>query len=201
MKIKLLNIYKKYNNNFIFKDLNLVFYPENIYSINGNNSSGKSTFLKLISGYISPNKGKIIYNNSKNSITFAAPYSNLIEEMNLNELLKFKRVFSRFINNFDEKKFKEIIEIDKFKKIKFFSSGIKQKIKLALAILFDSKVILLDEPCSNLDMDNIKWFQNLINNYKKDRLIIVASNFINEETKFTNIKLKIQNYNIVEINN
>ena len=201
MKIKLFNIYKKYNDNFIFKDLNFVFYPENIYSINGNNSSGKSTFLKLISGYISPNKGKIIYNNSKNAITFAAPYSNLIEEMNLNELLKFKRVFSRFINNFDEKKFKEIIEIDKFKKIKFFSSGIKQKIKLALAILFDSKVILLDEPCSNLDMDNIKWFQNLINNYKKDRLIIVASNFINEETKFSNIKLKIQNYKIVEINN
>ena len=190
MKIKLFNIYKKYNDNFIFKDLNFVFYPENIYSINGNNSSGKSTFLKLISGYISPNKGKIIYNNSKNAITFAAPYSNLIEEMNLNELLKFKRVFSRFINNFDEKKFKEIIEIDKFKKI-----------KLALAILFDSKVILLDEPCSNLDMDNIKWFQNLINNYKKDRLIIVASNFINEETKFSNIKLKIQNYKIVEINN
>ena len=70
---------------------------------------------------------------------------------------------------------------------------LKQKIKLALAILFDSKVILLDEPCSNLDMDNIKWFQNLITNYKKDRLIIVASNFINEETKFSNIKLKIQN--------
>ena len=69
------------------------------------------------------------------------------------------------------------------------------------SILFDSKVILLDEPCSNLDMDNIKWFQNLINNYKNDRLIIVASNFINEETKFSNIKLKIQNYNIVEINN
>ena len=161
MKIKLFNIYKKYNDNFIFKDLNLVFYPENIYSINGNNSSGKSTFLKLISGYISPNKGKIIYNNSKNSITFAAPYSNLIEEMNLNELLKIKYFF------------------DKFK----------------------PKVILLDEPCSNLDIDNIKWFQNLINNYKNDRLIIVASNFINEETKFSNIKLKIQNYNIVEINN
>jgi ABC-type multidrug transport system ATPase subunit len=68
------------------------------------------------------------------------------------------------------------------KQIRYFSSGMKQRVKLAQAILFDTGAILLDEPCSNLDADGIRLYHELIQTYCTHRLVIVSSN---DETEYS----------------
>ena len=83
------------------------------------------------------------------------------------------------------------LESKKDKVFKFFSSGMKQRIKLTLAILSDTSILLLDEPCSNLDSEVVKWYQEMIRKYAMDRTIIVASNNQKEEFGFCDKQISI----------
>ena len=76
------------------------------------------------------------------------------------------------------KEFETVIHLpnQKEKTLQHFSSGMKQKIQLALAILSDTPIILLDEPTSFLDQFNKEWFSELLNNFKHNRIVIIASN-------------------------
>ena len=64
----------------------------------------------------------------------------------------------------------------KHKQIRDFSSGMKQRVRLAQAIFSDVPVVLLDEPCSNLDQQGIELYKNLVLKYSNDRIIIISSN-------------------------
>jgi ABC-type multidrug transport system ATPase subunit len=79
------------------------------------------------------------------------------------------------------------------KQLRNFSSGMKQRVKLAQAILSDVPVVLLDEPCTNLDADGISLYHRLMNNYCADRLLIVSSND-EVEYKFCQHKISIMDY-------
>jgi len=202
MKITLQNISKKYNRETIFKDLTQTFEPGKSYAIIGSNGSGKSTLLQVISGFVRPSSGEVIYEEGKidvesvyNEISIATPYLELIEEFTLTELIDFHFKFknSKLTNT-------EIIKVAyledaKNKQIKNFSSGMKQRLKLALAIFSDSSLILLDEPTSNLDKTGTNWYikhiQDLAN--KKDKTIIVASNQ-SYEYEFCNEQLNIESF-------
>ena len=87
----------------------------------------------------------------------------------------------------------EIIRLSnvKNKPIKDFSSGMKQRIKLGLAILAETEILLLDEPSSNLDKEAIRWYQETIDKYKENRIVFVASNKIEEESFFCNKSINI----------
>ena len=111
-------------------------------------------------------------------ISIAAPYLEVIEEMTVTELLHFHQAFKPLLPALS---IKEIIEATGLanaahKQIRYYSSGMKQRVKLAQAIFSDVPVILLDEPCTNLDNTGIALYQQLINNYCKQRLVIVCSN-------------------------
>jgi ABC-type multidrug transport system ATPase subunit len=111
-------------------------------------------------------------------ISFCAPYMDVIEEMNLVEFFKFHQSFKPLIEGIA---IDEIVETLKLKaaaskQIFFYSSGMKQRVKLAQAIFSNTDVILLDEPCTNLDAEGYELFYFLINSYCKNRLIIVSSN-------------------------
>ena len=113
-----------------------------------------------------------------NTSLFEAPYIELIEDYTLKELINFQENFKPY---FDKLDCDSIIEILNFKAhqnkyVSQFSSGMKQRLKLALAILADTEILLLDEPCTNLDEEGVKWYQGLISKYKKERLVIVSSN-------------------------
>ena len=197
MNIELHNIGKRFNNDWIFRNLNLNFSNNNSYTITGSNGSGKSTLLQIILGFVLPTEGQIDYtendsiidtNNIFSTSSIAAPYIELIEEMTAIEFLEFHLKFKPLINT---KSFEEILESvqllkAKDKQIRFFSSGMKQRLKLAQAFFSDTNILLLDEPCSNLDQEGILLYHKLIKEYTKNRLLIICSNE-EQEYSFCNI--------------
>lgn len=191
MKICLNNISKRYQQNWIFKDLSLEIQDGSSLAILGNNGSGKSSLLRIIASMQSATKGTITYTHQQeqieptaiyNMLSYAAVGMQLIEEFTLSELLTFHFSFKKSINQL---RVEEIISILDMKNVQSklvgdFSSGMKQRVKLAQAIFTDAPLLLLDEPCSNLDKHGIAQYQEWIATYQNNRTIIVASNDVNE---------------------
>ncbi len=187
MDIHLTGLGKKFNRDWIFKNLDTSLLSGQSYAIVGPNGSGKSTLLKVIAGYLPATTGTIAYSHKGLPVTdedfykhiiFAAPYLELIEEFNLTELLQFHFKFKKIIPGHT---IDSIIELLGFnhsanKFIYNFSSGMKQRVKLALAFFSESNVLFLDEPTVNLDEEGIKWYFDQIKALSEDKLILIASN-------------------------
>ena len=158
--------------------------------------------LQIIAGASSQTEGEIKHIapalNSTQSpfkdLSFAAPYLELPEEMTWKEAVKFHGKFKKFINGFSEDKIIDLsgLSSSSEKEIRNFSSGMKQRARLTLAILSDTPLLLLDEPSTNLDANAVKWYQNLINEFAKERLVIVCSNYNKDEYSFCNMELELQ---------
>jgi ABC-type multidrug transport system ATPase subunit len=203
--INLNNIGKRYNFEWIFRKVNYDFTSENNYVILGSNGSGKSTLLQVIAGNLMHSEGEVEYQVSNvkyqeeeifNQLSYCAPYLDLFEEFTLTESIEFQEKFKPFQPGLELKKIIELsgLENAKDKQLKYFSSGMKQRVRLALAVLADTPLLLLDEPTSNLDKKAIDWYQKLVTEYSKNRLIIVASNQQEYEYPFCNKQLSIEDY-------
>ncbi len=185
MEITVKDLGKKFNHNWIFRHINTIFESKGKYAITGNNGSGKTTLLKILAGITPLTEGEVIYRqNSKvldtasfiKHLTLAGPYTELIEEFTLEELYFFYGKFKKLSVNFEE-----LLKLTNFKnvkslQIKNFSSGMKQKLKLSLAFFTETDLILLDEPTSNLDKDNINWYLEVIEKATSDKTLIICSN-------------------------
>jgi ABC-type multidrug transport system ATPase subunit len=188
MKITLTDAGKRFNRDWIFRHFNGEFIKGTSYAITGPNGSGKSTLLQVIAGSMDASEGKLNYldpttetivaENFYQYISIAAPYIEVIEEMTLLEFLQFHQVFKPFLPGLDATKIIEILGLQKsaHKQIRYYSSGMKQRVKLAQAIFSATPVLLLDEPCTNLDTEGIGLYQQLIKDYCLNRTIIVSSN-------------------------
>ncbi|MBL0329857.1 MAG: ATP-binding cassette domain-containing protein [Bacteroidetes bacterium] len=205
MQINLNNIGKRYNFEWIFRKINFEFTGENNYVILGSNGSGKSTLLQVIAGNLMHSEGDLKFQVSTTNIeieqaytylSYCAPYLDLFEEFTLRESIAFQEKFKPFQQGLDVKKIIELTELEKSKdkQLKYYSSGMKQRVRLALAVLADTPLLLLDEPTSNLDKKAIDWYQKLVTDYSKNRLIIVASNQQEYEYPFCNKQLTIEDY-------
>jgi ABC-type multidrug transport system ATPase subunit len=205
MHITLSKISRKFNYEWIFRDINFEFEQGNAYAILGSNGSGKSTLLQIISGHLHPSEGTVIYNHNNKeiaaedffrSVTYSGPYLELIEEFTLEEMLTFHFRFRRFRNMMDVNAVMEATGLtrNRNKPIKYFSSGMKQRVRLALALLSESEVVLLDEPAANLDRKAIEWYRELITAHSADRIIIVCSNSQSEEHDFCTQSIVIDDY-------
>lgn len=191
MKIQLTNAGKRFSREWIFRNLSYEFLPGVQYAITGPNGSGKSTLLQAIAGASTLNEGGIEWQpGNKNMqpeeanayISIAAPYLELIEEMTAKEFLLFHSNFKKFIQNLPVETILEEADLAQAanKQIRFFSSGMKQRLKLAQAFFSDVPVILLDEPCTNLDAAGFALYYRWIENYSNGRLVIISSNDKNE---------------------
>lgn len=187
MEITLTNIGRRFNRDWIFRGVSYTFKQGRSYAILGRNGSGKSTLLQIIAGSLTSSEGSIeVYLDNKlldpeelyQSLTLAAPYLELIEEFTLSEMIDFHFMFKEYLVGLNKEKLLELLDLknSKNKAIKYFSSGMKQRTKLALAICSNTPLLLLDEPASNLDAHAISWYQNLIKMYATNRLVIVCSN-------------------------
>jgi ABC-type multidrug transport system ATPase subunit len=186
MKIKLSNAGKRFNREWIFRRAELEFTSGDGYAITGPNGSGKSTLLQSLGGMLQLSEGTIEYAGQKSIVpeeayrltSFCAPYLDVIEELTLTEFLQFHNQFKPFIPGFSIKKITDVLGLEKAanKQIRYYSSGMKQRVKLAQTIFSETAIVLLDEPCSNLDEKGIQLYHTLINDYCKDRLVIVCSN-------------------------
>ena len=205
MSLSLINIAKKFNRDWIFRNVNYQFEIPGSYVIQGPNGSGKSTLLKILSGFSSPTEGELKLQiksnhigteNWSNHIAYAAPYYELIEEMYLEEFVSFYIKFKPLQKGISQSDLIKIAYLEgaKNKQIKNFSSGMKQRLKLALAWLSEVSVVLLDEPCSNLDEKGIEWYKNLAKEYSKNKLVIVCSNHIEDEFSFCKNSIDMDNF-------
>lgn len=204
MIIDLNNLGKRYNYQVIFKGLNYTFQNPGTYAVLGSNGSGKSTLLKMISGFLSPSIGELSYTSEDKQIkrddifktvNYVAPYIDLIEEFTLDELLNFHFSFREPLESFSKSQIIDLLNLKstRNKMISNFSSGMKQRVKLALAFLTSADIILLDEPCSNLDIQGVQWYLDLITKFKGNRILIIASND-EREYSFCENRLQIEEY-------
>ncbi len=192
MKIELSNAGKRFNREWIFRNADIDFDSHSSYAVTGPNGSGKSTLLQCIGGMLQLSEGNIRYSKENKvisgeniyaQISFCAPYLDLIEEMNLSEFLHFHNQFKAYLPGIHEPTVLSETGLQSAagKQIRYYSSGMKQRVKLAQAILFDTGIVLLDEPCSNLDEAGIAFYHSLIDRFCKERLVIVCSN---DETEY-----------------
>ncbi len=197
VKVILKNIAKKYESQWVFKNINVEINSKQKYAVLGTNGSGKSTLLRIISSYMLPTLGEVTY-HSDNSIVahdqvykcvnYAAPYINFVEEFSVKEFLKFHKQFKPFVKGYsvDEVLDEMQLKSQAHKKIAHLSSGMKQRLRLAVAFLTESKLILLDEPVTNLDSDAIKWYKYMIETYTQNKTLVVSSNSVEVEYEFCN---------------
>lgn len=200
------NIGKKFSNQWIFKDISLEAQAGDVIGIIGYNGCGKSTLLQIISGYIEPSEGRVEYfingekihnENMYCFMSYAAHYLDLIEEFTINEMISF-------YFNYKSKKTVTIndalqnsqLHLSQNKKLKYFSSGMKQRAKLILALFADAPVLLLDEPMSNLDKAGMEWFKNMFDELAKNKIVFMCSNRIQEEIAFCNKTLNVETYKL-----
>ena len=185
MQIKLTNTGKRFNREWIFRHFDHEFLSGKKYAITGSNGSGKSTLLQVISGSISHNEGKIemilkgsplLEENCFQYLSIAAPYLELIEEMTATEFLHFHSSFKPLTHSLESILAVINLENAAQKQIRYFSSGMKQRLKLAQAFFCSAPILLLDEPTTNLDAEGIALYQQLITEHTDQKLVIISSN-------------------------
>ena len=218
MKISLTDAGKRFNRDWIFRHFDYTFEAGQSYAITGPNGSGKSTLLQVLSGGMYINEGKIEYglndggwqkdsvnvrpltgqltsDNIYTHVSICAPYLEVVEEMTLREFLDFHHGFKPFLSGITTDLIISAIGLEKAvnKQIRNYSSGMKQRVKLAQCIFSDTAIVLLDEPCTNLDAAGIKLYHQLITDYCKDRLVVVSSND-EVEYKFCEERINVGDY-------
>jgi len=187
MQITLNNVGKRFNREWIFRHCSYQFISGKTYAITGSNGSGKSTLLQVISGSLTHNEGTVEIENEQQKtsseqlysfISIAAPYLELIEEMTAREMLDFHAQFKPLINSLSKDEMLETVGLKTAvnKQIRYYSSGMKQRLKLAQAFFSNTPILLLDEPTTNLDADGTALYHHLIKTYTNNKLVIVSSN-------------------------
>lgn len=210
MKISIAEVGKRFNRDWIFRNFSYQFHYSEKYAITGANGSGKSTLLQVIAGAIVPSEGTIDYEvagkklepeHFYTELSIAAPYLELIEEMTLTEFLEFHQVFKPFAGISIKEVIGEMeLSAAADKQIRYFSSGMKQRVKLAQAIFSKSGFVLLDEPTTNLDHKGIDLYLRLIKDFCSTRTVIVSSNepaeysFCGKIIQMANYKPASQNF-------
>jgi len=200
MKIIAENLGKRFNFHWIFRNHNYTLESGKSYAIIGPNGSGKSTLIQTLIGAIPFSEGKLSYEKSAHQISadeiykeivLATPYLELIEEFTLQELLDFHFKFKKVKPGFTLSQLPELLWLEKsrHKEIRFFSSGMKQRLKLGLAFFSDAPILVLDEPTSNLDRTGIEWYKAQISN-QQSRLVLIGSNQ-EEEYDFCQEKMRM----------
>jgi ABC-type multidrug transport system ATPase subunit len=182
---------KRFNREWIFRDLNYTFEPAHVYALIGPNGSGKSTLLQVLWGQLPPSKGQLKYHYKNIEIpvdeifkhlTVATPYLDLIEEFTLSEHLRFHFKLKPSRNQMDEKEILDRMKLThaKDKHIANFSSGMKQRVKLGLAFFTQADLIFLDEPTTNLDLEATTWYHEQLRQLPSACTVFIASNQANE---------------------
>ncbi len=208
MQIELKNLGKRYRYEWILKNVNFQFRGGESFAVLGHNGSGKSTLMQILSGFLSPSSGKIIYtendklidiNSVYRKVAFTAPYTELIEELTLKEAIAFHAKFKPLANGMKRDDLLNLLQFPKSahdKAIQFFSSGMKQRLKLALSILSDCPVLLLDEPSITLDREGVNWYRNLLKEYALGKKLVVIASNVEEDLQDCDQSISITDFKV-----
>jgi len=187
MQVSLVNVSKRFGRETVIDSRSHEFACGSRTAILGPNGSGKSTLLQLIAGALVPSTGQVTHQSGGNAVapdevyrhvSIAAPYLGLYEELSLQQAIAFHARFKPLRHGLGAAELARIAYLGHAldKPVQHFSSGMKQRLKLALAILTDAPLLLLDEPASNLDAQATEWFRALLREHLDGRTLVVASN-------------------------
>lgn len=206
MNLQLHQVGKRFQRHRVFKDVTYSFSTPGTYALLGPNGSGKSTLMRVLAGMQAPTTGRVTTVTHTGQVvppeqiykmvSFCAPGQEIVEEFTMREFLQFHFSFKPLPAALS---IQNIIEITGLvaaadKPIYDYSSGMKQRVKLAQAIFADTPLLLLDEPCSNLDDKGVTQYRQWIEEYAiGKKLIIVASNDP-REYDFCKEHLRIEDY-------
>lgn len=185
--IEVKNVTKKFDDKIIVDSLTLNVKQGETIGIVGRNGSGKTVLLKMICGLYIPTSGDITINSNKSN---AEKLGVLIDSNFLNNETGFYnlKLLSQLGVKIKEDKIYEILKLvglDPYNKTKYknYSMGMKQKLKLANALMYDSEILILDEPFNGLDKDSVNHFRNIILQYKKQKKTILLTSHNYEDIK------------------
>jgi ABC-type multidrug transport system ATPase subunit len=203
MQIKLSSLGKRFNYEWIFRNLSFEFVSGKAYAVLGHNGSGKSTLLSIISGFQLPSEGTVSYTLGGKNIpveqlyrylSMAAPYQDLLEEFTLVEMIQFHTRF-KALRGITAEQLPDLLQLQaaKHKLVRDFSSGMRQRLKLGLALYTDTPLLLLDEPTTNLDQAGVAWYLEHLEKNRQNRLVLIGSN-VPHEYSFCDEQLPINEY-------
>ncbi|MBI1770467.1 MAG: ABC transporter ATP-binding protein [Bacteroidetes bacterium] len=187
------NLGKRFNREWVFRNFNYEFESGKTYAITGPNGSGKSTLMQVLWGQMHPSEGSVDYLTSPlssgegtgvrsdqsevyKSVSIAAPYMDLIDEFTLEEMVRFHFKFKKSRLPIEVVIEKIGLNSSNQKIIASFSSGMRQRLKLALAFYSESDLLFLDEPCTNLDKKSMEWYVNHLEQVPSTMTVFIASN-------------------------
>jgi ABC-type multidrug transport system ATPase subunit len=202
MKIESANLGKRFNREWVFRHFNFDSEEGKTYVILGPNGSGKSTLLQTLMGISPPSEGTLTYFSGEKQISaevlykhiaMCAPYQDLIDEFTLVEMMNFHFKFKKCLTPLEAFLDQTELSHAAHKFIGTFSSGMKQRLKVALALYSECDLLFLDEPCTNMDNKAIEWYNLQLVKTKGDRTVFIASNQPHEYPE-TAISLNILGY-------
>ena len=207
MEIRLQDIAKHFGREVVFQGVTLSLSPGSRTAILGPNGSGKSTLLQVIGGAIIPTGGTVEHRLKERAlpqedvyrhVSIAAPYLGLYEDLSLRQTIDFHARFKPFRKGVSLADVARIAYLEQAleKPVLHFSSGMKQRLKLALAILSDTPLLLLDEPASNLDNDAIAWYRKLLQTHVEGRTVLIASNRQAVEHDFCTEQIEVDRFKV-----
>ncbi len=191
MNLNLEQVGKRYRRQWIFRGLQHSLQSGQRWALSGPNGSGKSTLIGLLSGAVRPSEGVISWVEGGEAlppeqwykrVSIAAPYMELIEPFSLREMLDFHAQLKPWRGEMGTE---EVIDAcglrpHSSKALRDYSSGMKQRVRLALALFSQSDLLLLDEPGSNLDERGRRWYEAVLEQEAGERLVVIASNLSEE---------------------
>lgn len=208
MKIEIVNLKKEFKSNTVFENVNLNFNSGKIYGLYGRNGSGKSVFLKILSGLYKPTEGYVLFDgkNYNKSNMYVPNLRALIEKPsffpelsgyeNLMLLAKIQNKIGRVeienalkqVNLYDEKD----------KKFSEYSLGMKQKLGIAQVIMENPDIFILDEPFNGIEEDSVnKIMKILVEEKKKGKLIILSTHVKDDLNKISDVIYKFDDGKII----
>ena len=214
--LKIDNISKSINDTKILKNISLELNDGEILGLLGPNGAGKTTLMRIITGYYNKNAGEIILNDKiinyqniellKKEIGYLPENNPLYEDMTVEEYLKFCLDLHNIEKDVQDLKIKEVIEScsikDRLKDdIKTLSKGLKQRVGLASALIHDPKILILDEPTTGLDPNQILEIRELIKKISKDKTIMISTHIMQEVEAICDRVIIINNGEIVLASN
>ena len=184
------NLNKSYKKQEVNKDISLLVPKNSIYGLLGPNGAGKSTLLKMLTGMINPTSGEIIYKEKPWSRNDLLEIGSLIEQSPIYENLTARENLKvrTLLYNLPDSRIEDVLEIVNLtntgnKKAGKFSMGMKQRLAIAIALLNNPKLLILDEPTNGLDPIGIGDLRELIKSFPKKGITVIISSHILSEVE------------------
>jgi len=184
--IEIRGLNKYYNRNHILKDISLDIKEPGIYAVLGPNGSGKTTLLKSIIGLVLPRSGEVMVNETpvnethmyRTEISYLPQIARFPDNLRVYELIRMIKDIRN--QDGDEKPLIDLFRLqpEMKKKLGNLSGGTRQKVNMVLGFLFDTPIIILDEPTVSLDPVALAKFKTLISEKKKQGKIILYTTHI-----------------------